>query len=160
MSKQSHDWHETLEERPVSSSLEGVTTSLGASPDFDEERIDIISTNGPTGDHYMTPEEEELPAEEKHTCDRCGGSWWSPMNRECPCITGKQLRYMDRHGEDWIDEFARTSTADEFRGAMRFTLGKYNRRAGKKDELISEIRKMRDYCDRWIAYELEVSDGT
>ena len=65
----------------------------------------------------------------------------------------KQLRYQSANGEDWIDEFARTSTVDEFRGAMKFTIGKYNRRAGKKDELIREIEKMRDYCDRWIAYE-------
>ncbi|RUR26824.1 DUF3310 domain-containing protein [Vreelandella andesensis] len=66
----------------------------------------------------------------------------------------KQPRYQDAKGEDWIDEFARTATADEFRGAMRFTIGKYNRRAGKKDALISEIRKMRDYCQRWEDYEL------
>ena len=65
----------------------------------------------------------------------------------------KQLRYQSANGEDWIDEFARTSTVDEFRGAMKFTIGKYNRRAGKKDELIKEIEKMRDYCDRWISYE-------
>lgn len=68
----------------------------------------------------------------------------------------KQARYQDAKGEDWIDEFARTATADEFRGAMRFTIGKYLRRAGKKDPLPSEIRKMRDYCDRWIAYELSL----
>lgn len=71
----------------------------------------------------------------------------------------KQARYQDAKGEDWIDEFARTATPDEFRGAMRFTIGKYNRRAGKKDELISEIRKVRDYCDRWIAYEQAVEGG-
>jgi len=65
----------------------------------------------------------------------------------------KQLRYQNANGQDWIDEFARTSTVDEFRGAMKFTIGKYNRRAGKKDELIREIEKMRDYCDRWISYE-------
>lgn len=65
----------------------------------------------------------------------------------------KQKRYRDHNGSDWIDEFARTATPEEFRGAMRFTIGKYLRRAGKKDELIKEIRKMRDYCDRWLEYE-------
>ncbi|QJQ93934.1 MULTISPECIES: DUF3310 domain-containing protein [Halomonadaceae] len=65
----------------------------------------------------------------------------------------KQPRYQDQKGDDWIDEFARTATADEFRGAMRFTIGKYNRRAGKKDALLSEIRKMEDYCRRWAEYE-------
>ena len=68
-------------------------------------------------------------------------------------VEGKQFRYQDRTGDDWIDEFARTATPEEFRGAMRFTIGKYNRRMGKKDDMVSEIRKMRDYCDRWLAYE-------
>ena len=31
---------------------------------------------------------------------------------------GKQPRYQDAKGEDWIDEFARTATAEEFRGAL------------------------------------------
>ena len=66
---------------------------------------------------------------------------------------GKQPRYRDAKGEDWIDEFARTATAEEFRGAMRFTIGKYNRRMGKKDQLIKEIEKMRDYCERWLEVE-------
>jgi hypothetical protein len=65
----------------------------------------------------------------------------------------KQARYQDTAGEDWIDEAARTFTAEEFRGAMRFSIGKYNRRMGKKDDLISEIEKMRDYCNRWLEVE-------
>lgn len=65
----------------------------------------------------------------------------------------KQERYQCDSGEDWIDEFARTSTVEEFRGAMRFTIGKYNRRMGKKDEIIQEIEKMRDYCERWLEVE-------
>lgn len=65
----------------------------------------------------------------------------------------KQPRYQDAHGEDWIDEFARTATADEFRGAMRFTIGKYVRRVGRKDSYESELLKIEDYCRRWRAYE-------
>ena len=65
----------------------------------------------------------------------------------------KQARYKDSQGEDWIDEFARTATAEEFNGAMRFTLGKYVRRAGKKDALASEIEKIRDYAARWLEVE-------
>ena len=65
----------------------------------------------------------------------------------------KQARYQDTAGEDWIDEAARTFTAEEFRGAMRFSIGKYNRRMGKKDDLASEIEKMRDYCSRWLKVE-------
>jgi hypothetical protein len=70
------------------------------------------------------------------------------MNPEFP----KQIRYRDEKGEDWIDEFARTSTAEEFRGAMRFTIGKYNRRIGKKDDELAEVTKMEDYCHRWRKY--------
>jgi hypothetical protein len=65
----------------------------------------------------------------------------------------KQPRYQDTAGEDWIDEAARTFTAEEFRGAMRFSIGKYNRRMGKKGELVKEIEKMRDYCQRWLEVE-------
>ena len=65
----------------------------------------------------------------------------------------KQARYQDTAGEDWIDEAARTFTPEEFRGAMRFSIGKYNRRMGKKDDLIKEIEKMKDYCQRWIDVE-------
>ena len=65
----------------------------------------------------------------------------------------KQARYQDTAGEDWIDEAARTFTAEEFRGAMKFTLGKYVRRAGKKDALESEIEKIRSYASRWLEYE-------
>ena len=67
----------------------------------------------------------------------------------------KQERYKDANGEDWIDECARTLTPEEFRGAMKFNIGKYNRRAGKKDALIKEIEKIKDYADRWIRYENE-----
>jgi len=66
---------------------------------------------------------------------------------------GKQPHYQDATGEDWIDEAARTFTPEEFRGAMRFSIGKYNRRMGKKDDLASEIEKMRDYCSRWLKVE-------
>lgn len=122
-----HDWRQTLERRP----------------DFDESRADAIGENGNDGEHYD---------EVKHDCGKCGGAYYTPPHEVCPCH-GKQERYRDQRGEDWIDEFARTATPEEFRGAMRFTIGKYNRRMGKKDELMNEIRKMRDYCDRWLAYE-------
>ncbi|APC45970.1 hypothetical protein QHH_58 [Halomonas phage QHHSV-1] len=72
----------------------------------------------------------------------------------------KQARYQDRQGEDWIDEFARIATPDEFRAAMRFTIGKYLRRIGKKDRREVELRKVEDYARRWREFEqsLEVLD--
>ena len=65
----------------------------------------------------------------------------------------KQERYQDATGEDWIDECARTLTTEEFRGAMKFTIGKYNRRCGKKDAILSEVEKIKDYATRWAQYE-------
>jgi len=99
-------------------------------------------------EYYETTEAEEEAWREKEKQHLA-----SMATMRGPDPHRKQLRYQDATGQDWIDEFARTSTVDEFRGAMKFTIGKYNRRAGKKDELIKEIEKMRDYCDRWIAYE-------
>lgn len=69
----------------------------------------------------------------------------------------KQHRYKDDEGGDWIDECARTFTPEEFRGAMKFTVGKYNRRLGKKDAELAEVTKMEDYCHRWRQY-LEQND--
>ncbi len=72
----------------------------------------------------------------------------------------KQARYQDHQGEDWIDEFARIATPDEFRAAMRFTIGKYLRRMGRKDRRETELRKVEDYARRWREFEqgLEVLD--
>lgn len=71
--------------------------------------------------------------------------------------TGKQARYLASSGRDWIDECADTMEPVEFRAAMRFTIGKYVRRAGKKDDLEKEIEKIRDYAERWLAYERGIS---
>lgn len=65
----------------------------------------------------------------------------------------KQERYHGVNGEDWIDECARTLTAEEFRGAMKFTIGKYIRRLGRKDTIVKEVKKIADYAQRWEAYE-------
>lgn len=71
----------------------------------------------------------------------------------------KQERYQDKNGEDWIDEFARTATIEEFRGAMKFTIGKYNRRCGKKDEIAQEVGKIADYANRWLEYENKLDEN-
>lgn len=82
---------------------------------------------------------------------------------ECPNnpmpVTTKQPYYQDTQGGDWIDECALTFTTEEFRGAMRFNIGKYNRRAGKKDDLLKEINKIKDYASRWLAYENHLIDN-
>ena len=96
---------------------------------------------------FSSPEEDEAWKAAEERMDIIGHNGATGEHYE------KQDRYKDDQGEDWIDEAARTLTAEEFRGAMRFTIGKYNRRMGKKDELIKEIEKMRDYCSRWLEVE-------
>jgi len=82
------------------------------------------------------------------------GVFTSPEEDEAwAAIEARQARYQDAAGQDWIDEAARTFTAEEFRGAMRFTIGKYVRRAGKKDAFESEIAKIKDYAARWLEVE-------
>ena len=107
---------------------------------------------------FTTPDEDEAWAEAERRMDAIAqngndGLHYNPEDVAFVRAEGKQPRYQDATGEDWIDEAARTFTAEEFRGAMRFSIGKYNRRMGKKDDLIKEIEKMRDYCQRWIDVE-------
>ena len=63
---------------------------------------------------------------------------------------------MDKNSADWIGEAARTLTPEQFRGAMIFTIGKYLRRMGKKDDISKEVKKVADYSRRWEAYEMEL----
>ena len=110
-----------------------------------EKRMDVIGQNGNGAEHYDAP---PLELNKKFDADRL-----AKLMLGFTGDGGKQPRYQDATGEDWIDEAARTFTAEEFRGAMRFSIGKYNRRMGKKDELIKEIGKIRDYASRWIEVE-------
>lgn len=71
----------------------------------------------------------------------------------------KQPRYTDENGLDWIDEFAANNSIDDFRAAMRFTIGKYERRLGKKDELSKELYKISDYYQRWSKVEKELEQA-
>ena len=62
----------------------------------------------------------------------------------------KQPRYQDSTGEDWIDQSYRELSWSEFCGAMKFTIGKYMRRLGKKDDEVAELEKVADYAERWV----------
>lgn len=68
----------------------------------------------------------------------------------------KQPRYTDNSGMDWIDEFAANNSIEEFRAAMRFTIGKYERRLGKKDDRSKELYKIADYYKRWSDVEKKI----
>jgi hypothetical protein len=65
----------------------------------------------------------------------------------------KQPRYKGDDGLDHIDEFARDNSIEDFRAAMRFTIGKYEKRLGKKDAMSKELYKMSDYYKRWSEVE-------
>lgn len=65
----------------------------------------------------------------------------------------KKQYYTDASGDDWIDEFARTKSPEEFRAAMSFVIGKYLRRLGKKDSITREVEKISVYAARWLEYE-------
>lgn len=69
----------------------------------------------------------------------------------------KQDRYLKQDGDDWIDTCADELTTEEFRGAMKFTIGKYLARLGKKDPVHTEVKKIADYAARWLAVEEGVS---
>lgn len=125
-----HNWRDTLERRPEES--------------YNEDRIDVVGQNGATGEHYDEAQDAVNALFALREAVREAGE-------------GKQSRYQDATGDDWIDEFARTATIEEFRGAMRFTVGKYIRRVGKKDEIAKEVEKMRDYCERWLSVELDAA---
>lgn len=60
----------------------------------------------------------------------------------------KQERYKSDNGKDFIDESYETMTWEEFVGAMKFTIGKYMKRFGKKDDIESESKKVMDYAIR------------
>jgi hypothetical protein len=100
-------------------------------------------------DPFSSPEEDEAWDEAEHRMNAIARNG----NDGDAYPQARQLRYQDDEGGDWIDEAARTLTPQEFRGAMRFTIGKYNRSMGKKDDLISEIEKIRDYATRWLEVE-------
>ncbi|MDG0843139.1 DUF3310 domain-containing protein [Staphylococcus equorum] len=51
---------------------------------------------------------------------------------------------------DFLDYFFMQSTPDERRGAMKFTMGRYSTRLGRKDDEISELKKIADYANRYI----------
>ena len=105
-------------------------------------------------DQASAKEEDELSRMAQiDICNQVGAFSTPEEDEAFAAIEKKQKRYQDAQGEDWIDEAARTFTPEEFRGAMKFTIGKYVRRMGKKDSRPHEIEKIRDYTARWLEVE-------
>ena len=53
--------------------------------------------------------------------------------------------HYDNGGEDFLDRIFRIGTKEEILGAMRFTIGKYIDRLGKKYSKIDELTKIINY---------------
>lgn len=63
----------------------------------------------------------------------------------------KQNRYLQANDDkmDFIDASYRDMPFEQFVGAMRFTIGKYFSRFGRKDDIVEEARKIADYANRF-----------
>lgn len=112
--------------------------------DYDREKLRIQPLSG--GSDWLAMRDSSLVQSSNVLSGRVS-TVWKP----------KQDRYT-KDGKDWIDKCAETFTVDEFRGAMKFTIGKYLERVGKKDAIELEVYKMADYCDRWLQYERGLND--
>lgn len=58
-----------------------------------------------------------------------------------------------RGGIEHLDYMRATMSHEEYRGAMRFNVSKYIRRAGAKGDIVEDLRKASEYLRRWIAHE-------
>lgn len=94
-----------------------------------EKRMEPIGQNGNEGEHYAELE---------------GFNQKTDFN--------KQEKYGGEKG-DFIDDFYEENSAEKFRGAMEFTIQKYWKRMGKKDDVLLELYKIADYSMRF--YEKE-----
>ena len=56
-------------------------------------------------------------------------------------------------GKDLLDHLEEILPEDEMRGAYRFNVIKYADRAGKKDNIDSELGKIVEYTKRWKKWE-------
>lgn len=62
---------------------------------------------------------------------------------------GTVPNHYNNGGEDYIDRTFRTGTEEEIRGAIKFSIGKYVDRLGKKDDEAKELAKIIDYATRY-----------
>lgn len=69
----------------------------------------------------------------------------------------KQERYTNA-GKDLIDDWAERKNSMEFRAIMIGNIERYSRRYGKKDDYLSEARKIADYAARLVEYELSLME--
>lgn len=61
-------------------------------------------------------------------------------------------------GKDLLDHLEEILPEDEMRGAYRFNVIKYADRAGKKDNIDSELGKIIEYTKRWEKWEDKIKE--
>jgi hypothetical protein len=70
----------------------------------------------------------------------------------------KQDRYkVEGSDEDFVDITYRQMPWERFVGAMQWTIGKYFDRFGRKDDIVAEAYKIKDYANRF--YEKVVEEA-
>ena len=77
----------------------------------------------------------------------------------------KPERYISKPGEDkdYIDHTYDSMSFEQFVAAIQWTIGKYFSRFGKKDDIVKEAYKIRDYANRFydkVVLESEKTSST
>jgi len=68
--------------------------------------------------------------------------------------------HYQKDGQDLLSHLEHIMPEEEMRGSYRFNIMKYATRAGRKDNIVSEINKIIEYAKRWKKWEeyLQESD--
>jgi hypothetical protein len=91
-------------------------------------------------DDVMIFSREEFLAEFKET----------PVKQPIELALPKQDRYkVDGSDEDYVDITYRQFPWERFVGAMQWNIGKYFDRFGRKDDIVAEAYKIKDYSARF-----------
>ena len=72
---------------------------------------------------------------------------------------GKQERYKGKTGKDLIDRWFEEYDPIEVRAIMIAQMEKYQKRYGKKDDLVLESYKIMDYATRLHEYEANIANN-
>lgn len=61
--------------------------------------------------------------------------------------------HYQKDGQDLLSHLEHIMPEEEMRGSYRFNIMKYATRAGRKDDIVSEINKIIEYAKRWKEFE-------
>jgi hypothetical protein len=84
------------------------------------------------------------------------GAWVIVKTAEEPGLVFPKVEHYKADGDgdkDFIDNCYKRYTPEEFRGAMKFYIGKYYDRLGEKDDIIQELTKAADIALRFLEKE-------